>query len=89
MICENCEKEHNGSYGSGRFCNNICARGFSTKLKRKEINIKVTKTFFKNNIGVVELIKQDVIDVINNSLTMLDAAQKLNIPYTSFKRYIL
>ena len=31
MICENCGKEHNGSYGSGRFCSKECARAFSTK----------------------------------------------------------
>lgn len=31
MICENCGKEHNGSYGSGRFCCKECARAFSTK----------------------------------------------------------
>ncbi len=23
MICENCNKEHDGSYGSGRFCSCI------------------------------------------------------------------
>ena len=42
--CENCKQEHNGSYGSGRFCSTKCARGFSTKAKRKEINEKVSKT---------------------------------------------
>lgn len=31
MICENCGKEHNGNYGSGRFCCKQCARAFSTK----------------------------------------------------------
>ncbi len=31
MICENCGKEHDGSYGSGRFCCKECARSFSTK----------------------------------------------------------
>lgn len=44
MKCENCEQEHNGSYGSGRFCNAKCARGFSTKSKRDEINRKVSST---------------------------------------------
>ena len=39
--CENCECNHNGEYGSGRFCSSKCARGFSTKSKRKEINEKV------------------------------------------------
>jgi hypothetical protein len=38
MKCENCECHHDGAYGSGRFCTQKCARGFSTKLKRAEIN---------------------------------------------------
>ena len=42
MICENCGTEHSGKYGSGRFCCQKCARGFSTKRKRKEINEKVS-----------------------------------------------
>ena len=41
MKCENCKIEHSGSYGSGRFCSSKCARGFSTKTKRNEINEKV------------------------------------------------
>lgn len=43
-ICENCGAEHDGSYGSGRFCSTKCARGFSTKAKRKEISERVSKT---------------------------------------------
>jgi len=42
MICQNCECEHDGSYGSGRFCSLKCARGFSTKAKRKEINKSIS-----------------------------------------------
>lgn len=42
-ICENCQKQTNIKYGSGRFCTNTCARSFSTKSKRKEINDKVSK----------------------------------------------
>ena len=42
-ICENCQKENSGLYGRGRFCNEKCARSFSTKEKRKEINQKVSK----------------------------------------------
>ena len=38
-ICENCGVNHEGNYGSGRFCNDKCAKSFSTKQKRKEINI--------------------------------------------------
>jgi hypothetical protein len=41
--CENCEKEHDGTYGSGRFCSPKCARSFSTKEKRSDINDKVSK----------------------------------------------
>jgi len=42
MICEKCKKDHNGKYGSGRFCSAACARSFSTSNKRKEINEKVS-----------------------------------------------
>lgn len=42
MICENCKSEHDGTYGSGRFCCKSCASSFSTKIKRKEINKKVS-----------------------------------------------
>lgn len=44
IICEFCEKEHDGSYGSGRFCNKQCASAFSTKAKRKDINEKVSRS---------------------------------------------
>lgn len=43
MICENCQNDHAGKYGSGRFCSSKCARGYSTKSKRSEINNKVSK----------------------------------------------
>jgi len=50
--CENCEEEHSGEYGSGRFCSNKCARGFSTKANRSLINekvkLKLTKYIIKN-----------------------------------------
>jgi 5-methylcytosine-specific restriction endonuclease McrA len=44
MKCEYCRKENDGDYATGRFCNKKCARGFSTKEKREEINKKVSKT---------------------------------------------
>lgn len=44
MICENCGVTHDGSYASGRFCSCKCARSFSTKSSRKEINEKVSRT---------------------------------------------
>jgi len=42
MKCENCGNKHDGKYGSGRFCNKECARGFSTKSNREEISKKVS-----------------------------------------------
>ncbi len=49
MICENCNKEHNGIFGSGRFCSKECAKSFSTKEKRKEINKKISKKPLEKN----------------------------------------
>ena len=37
MICENCGKEYNGTYGSGRFCSKKCARSFSTKNSQGQL----------------------------------------------------
>jgi hypothetical protein len=54
MKCENCGTEHQGIYGSGRFCSIKCSRGFSTKAKRKEINEIVSKKLTKyNNLQLV------------------------------------
>jgi hypothetical protein len=36
MKCEKCNKDHDGSYGSGRFCSNFCARSYSTKKDKNE-----------------------------------------------------
>lgn len=41
-FCENCGKEVFKKYGSCRFCSKECAKGFSTKAKRKDINEKVS-----------------------------------------------
>jgi 5-methylcytosine-specific restriction endonuclease McrA len=49
--CENCDNLHDRTYGSGRFCNSKCARGFSTKEKRKEINEIVSKKLMGNKSG--------------------------------------
>ena len=36
-ICENCGNEHDGSYGSGRFCSNHCRHVFIGKQTKKHI----------------------------------------------------
>lgn len=42
MKCERCESDHDGAYGSGRFCTKQCARGFSTSKNRERINEAVS-----------------------------------------------
>lgn len=62
--CENCSSLTSGEYGSGRFCSAKCARGFSTKNKRKEINEKlstytgVNNSFYKSGKISNQLIKK-------------------------------
>lgn len=34
MICENCGNEHDGSYGSGRFCSKHCKCSFNAKKQK-------------------------------------------------------
>ena len=49
-VCENCGKQNDGSYGSGRFCCKQCARSFATKSNRSKINEKASigvKLFYK------------------------------------------
>ena len=42
-ICEWCKKEHDGSYGSGRFCSKTCrAKYIASKVKHHVCN------FYKN-----------------------------------------
>jgi hypothetical protein len=41
--CEKCKGKHDCSYGSGRFCSSKCARSFSTKNSRSDINKKVSQ----------------------------------------------
>lgn len=50
MKCENCNVIIIKKYGSGRFCSTQCSRGFSTKSKRSEINLKVSETITKKLI---------------------------------------
>jgi len=43
MICENCKENHDGSYGSGRFCSSSCARIFSSRKKTKDTYVTISK----------------------------------------------
>lgn len=43
MICENCGKEHDGSYGSGRFCCKSCSIAFGNKHRIRKKKEKIIK----------------------------------------------
>lgn len=47
--CEFCNKEHAGTYGSGRFCCISCARSYSSNQHRVETNEKISKTLKKKH----------------------------------------
>lgn len=38
FICENCGEEHDGSFGSGRFCCKKCASAYSSKQQNRTFN---------------------------------------------------
>lgn len=52
MKCENCNKEHDGSYASGRFCCQSCARAFSTKVNRDIINAKRSIALMGHSVSI-------------------------------------
>ena len=52
MICEYCGKEHDGSFGSGRFCCKSCSISYVNKhriLDREKINKKISEGLKKYN----------------------------------------
>lgn len=62
MICENCKKSHTSDYGSKRFCSSFCAKSFSTKNKRKQINEKISESLSGRKIANRELRKCEMCD---------------------------
>ena len=63
MKCENCGKEHDGSYGSGRFCSKLCAHSFVGKSKTTESKQKISNALrnlsIKTRISVCEICKHE------------------------------
>lgn len=51
FTCEACGTPHTGDYGSGRFCSSNCARSFSTRDKRIDINSTVSRKLSGRNIS--------------------------------------
>ncbi len=57
MKCENCGavfQNKYSTYSDGRFCSKMCARAFSTRAKRQEINTKVSKKLTRVSYGICE-----------------------------------
>ena len=49
MICEKCGKEHDGTFGSGRFCSRSCANAhFHSKEQKEKISNSVKKRLREN-----------------------------------------
>ena len=51
MICEKCGKEHDGSFGSGRFCSRSCANSHKhSEVQKQKISNSLKETRFKKDI---------------------------------------
>jgi len=82
MICENCGKEHNGSYGSGRFCCKECARSFSTKQTQGQLKeakcIDCGKTIYIGKRASLKTCRCNECNNIHNQLTCNICGRKYN-----------
>ena len=44
MFCKQCGKAHDGSYGSGTFCSQFCARRYSALVNKEVKNKKISES---------------------------------------------
>ena len=69
--CENCGTLIIRKYGSGRFCSEHCAKSYSSKIKREQINKLVSKTLKEKwKKGLIKLSdkQKKLLDDENNAL---------------------
>ena len=78
-ICENCGKEHDGNYGSGRFCCKECARSFSTKKDIKD-DLKLSKCIICGKPTYINKRKSDKFCKCNDCLNV----KQYNCIFTDF-----
>ncbi len=82
MQCENCQKEHSGTYGSGRFCGCSCARSFATKInfeeicKRKSASAKSSEKVLKANQKRMLTREIRVCPLCNNSFEVMKGSKQ-------------
>lgn len=60
MKCENCNTDHNGEYGSGRFCCQKCARSFATIKDRSIRNDQISKTLKGRKRDYKEIVEREI-----------------------------
>ena len=82
MVCENCGKEHDGSYGSGRFCCKECARSFSTKQSQGQLKeakcIDCGKVIYIGKRASLKTCRCDECNKLHNQLTCKICGKKYN-----------
>lgn len=91
--CEFCGKEHDGSFGSGRFCSSNCSRKYSSNFNKekrlKNISKSISGKFKEESIEkYTKISDQEFIDIINRSKTWKDIYTAMDIPVVSFNKYI-
>ena len=87
MNCENCQNEHEGTYGSGRFCSSKCARGFSTKEKRSLINEKVSLKMTKElKPQICEYCKSEFLNCRTRKTCSVSCGRKLTWSDNEYKQ---
>lgn len=90
--CEACQSTLKVKYGSGRFCSASCARGFSTRSKRAEINRKVSQTLLGRKTNNAKLRAAGLLGAKRNRENKLNRYVKINgdtldITYRELEEY--
>lgn len=83
MLCKNCNKNEAikySKYSNGEFCSKECAKSFSTKDKRNEINEKISKKLrgFKHSDEMKKKLSE------NNGTHKLEVRNKIKISIEKF-----
>lgn len=78
-ICEYCNQEHDGSYGSGRFCSEKCARSYASgdSIKRQIKNQKISTALRGHSISEETREKMKAANKIVANSTKNERSKKL------------
>lgn len=70
-LCEKCNKEHDGSYGSGRFCSDFCAHTRTWTKEKKQKTSESVKAHWNDPKN-----KEKLLSAIHNSLAARNIPKK-------------